>query len=617
MNYQESAMNKIIPLLAIVLFVTGCQTKSSFFAAKSMTATSQQWPGNPGGADPASTQLAAIERKLSNIEEQLAAARNASPRGVRHPPRRNNQLQLTSHLQPDSSGPAIERDSSAPPPPTLTAPMLKFKDDKSGKTPDDKKAGEKKEDDEKADSKQPEQLDPIIVAATLPAPGSATPVLPSLLYQAATSNPEVSAARSKARALLQRAPQVASLDDPVFSTTVFVERVETAAGPQEAVFSLSQKLPWSGKLNARGEAAGHQAQAAFAELAGVELRIREETKLAYYELFYVQQAEKAYRELQVPLKDLIEIIVARYEGNDAAVGRESILQAETRLDALEVALAQLTERKSKAIARLSKAVHRPATELEGIVALACNTATPAAAAELIARIDNQHPDLSARRSEVNRDRWLRTLACEDYYPDLNLGVSMVSIADGGLSPVSTGEDAFALTLGFNLPVRNARRAAAVREATARITESARRYDNQLADLRTRVYQWREEITAHDKVLKILNDRVIRNADETFELSVAGYQVDRVTFQQLIENYETLLRYRIERITRTAQREQAMARLERAMGISAAAFTCSPPTPVPVKGSGAKPANSKKDEESMKSKKDDKPMAIKLPIRRVR
>jgi len=424
----------------------------------------------------------------------------------------------------------------------------------------------------------------------------ATPELPTLLHQAATANPEISAARNKARALMQRPPQVASLDDPVFSTTVFVvERVETAAGAQEGVFTLSQKFPWSGKLEARGEAAGHQAQAAFAELAGVELRVREEVKLAYYDLFYVQQADKIYRDLRQPLKDLIEVIVARYETNDAAVGRETVLQAETRLDALQITLAQLTSSRSKAIARLSKAVNLPANQLETLLATPCYTPTPADSNELISRIEDQHPDLAARRSEVRRDRWLRVLACEDYKPDVTLGVSMVSIANQGISPVTNGEDAFALNLSFNLPVRNARRVAAVREATARITESSRRFDNQLAELRSRVYQWREEVAAHDKVLKILNDRVISNAKETFELSVEAYQVDRVTFQQLIANYETLLRYQIEQLTRLTQREQAIARLERAMGISAAAFTCSPvpantrprPLPTPDKPAQAK------------------------------
>ena len=501
-------------------------------------------------------------------------------------------------------------------PPIGLDPPSRDEDENGAKKPDkeaDKKDATGKNGD--ADAAKPGEKEKSKRAEKAAPPGEliqavAQPKLPVLLHQAATANPEISAARNKARALMQRPPQVASLDDPVFSTTVFVvERVETAAGAQEGVFTLSQKFPWSGKLEARGEAAGHQAQAAFAELAGVELRIREEVKLAYYDLFYVQQADKIYRDLQQPLKDLLEVIVARYETNDAAVGRETILQAETRLDALQITLAQLTGNRSQAIARLSKAVNLPAAQLETILATPCYTPTPADSRELISRIEDQHPDLAARRSEVRRDRWLRVLACEDYKPDVTLGVSMVSIANQGISPVTNGEDAFALNLSFNLPVRNARRAAAVREATARITESARRFDNQLAELRSRVYQWREEVAAHDKVLEILNQRVISNAKETFELSVEAYQVDRVTFQQLISNYETLLRYQIERLTRLTQREQAIARLERAMGISAAAFTCSPtpphalPKPLnnkPHSSTPDKPVDSNKDK-TMKKK----------------
>ncbi len=525
-------------------------------------------------------------------ESQTTAYRPAEPQPRAVQPNAGTGVKTAAFYQPAGEEPKFL------PPLGLDPPR---KEDDAKKT--DKEAVDKKDDIGDADAKPGDKERPSGASKgeTIP-PGElvqavAKSELPTLLHQAATANPEISAARNKARALMQRPPQVASLDDPVFSTTVFVvERVETAAGAQEGVFTLSQKFPWSGKLEARGEAAGHQAQAAFAELAGVELRIREEVKLAYYDLFYVQQADKIYRDLQQPLEDLIKVIVARYETNDAAVGRETVLQAETRLDALQVTLAQLTSSRSKAIARLSKAVNLPASQLETLLATPCYTPTPANSSELISRIEDQHPDLAARRSEVRRDRWLRVLACEDYKPDVTLGVSMVSIANQGISPVTNGEDAFALNLSFNLPVRNARRAAAVREATARITESARRFDNQLAELRSRVYQWREEVEAHDKVLEILNDRVISNAKETFELSVEAYQVDRVTFQQLIANYETLLRYQIEQLTRLTQREQAIARLERAMGISAAAFTCSPvpanSRPKPLNRTPDKPAEPK-------------------------
>jgi len=45
----------------------------------------------------------------------------------------------------------------------------------------------------------------------------------------------------------------------------------------------------------------------------------------------------------------------------------------------------------------------------------------------------------------------------------------------------------------------------------------------------------------------------------------AYRVDRITFPQLIENYKTLLRARIDYHHRLAQREQSLAMLEQTVG----------------------------------------------------
>lgn len=50
---------------------------------------------------------------------------------------------------------------------------------------------------------------------------------------------------------------------------------------------------------------------------------------------------------------------------------------------------------------------------------------------------------------------------------------------------------------------------------------------------------------------------------------------RITFQQLIENYKTLLRHRIEYHRRLAQRAQAIATLERAVGCAITTWPIDP------------------------------------------
>jgi len=50
-----------------------------------------------------------------------------------------------------------------------------------------------------------------------------------------------------------------------------------------------------------------------------------------------------------------------------------------------------------------------------------------------------------------------------------------------------------------------------------------------------------------------------------DLSIEAYRVDRITFQQLIDNYKTLLRHRLDYYRRLSQRQQTLATLERTVG----------------------------------------------------
>ncbi len=390
-----------------------------------------------------------------------------------------------------------------------------------------------------------------------------------LVAYAVANNPEIAAARSKAEGLLWRVPQARSLDDPMLTTTVFLESIQTAAGPQDAMLSLSQKLPWFGKLTARGEIAYRDAQVAFAELANVELGVVEQVKLAYYELYFVDQAIFVYRGLEPKIKDVISSTNSRYETNDPKVGLESVLQAEVTLHKLQITLAELEQARLKAVARLAKALHVPQGQALEIQTQLYRTTLPQQVDTLVAMVEYCHPQLEARRQAYARDDWSIALAQKNYWPDVNFGFNWNAIGSSGLSPVANGDDAYSLMVGVNLPVYRGKREAAVQEAQYRTWQSAHQYEATRDTLRAQVEQLHAQAIGHDRVLRILSEDIIRKAEQTFDLSIEAYRVDRIEFQQLIDNYENLLRFRVAHYLRTVRREQAIAQLERAVGCAVA------------------------------------------------
>jgi len=295
---------------------------------------------------------------------------------------------------------------------------------------------------------QPENSDPL---GLLHGP---VPVAVLVQYGLA-NNPEIQAARYRARALGARVPQAASLPDPALMTNVFLESIQTAAGPQEVAMNLSQQFPWFGKLALRSE-------------------------VAYYEGI----ADKAR---------------------------------------LLVELAQSCQ-----------------------------------------------PELRARSRELCRDRASAELACRNYWPDPTVSFQWYDIGSQGLSQAATGEDAYALGVGMNLPLHRKRLDAAVRESQYNTARSAQQVAASRDQFRAEVQSLYAQFSQHDQMLEILGSEIVPAAAQTLDLSIEAYRVGRLDFQQLIGNYRSLLKYRIDYHKREAMREQAVASIERAVGCDIAA-----------------------------------------------
>ncbi len=190
---------------------------------------------------------------------------------------------------------------------------------------------------------------------------------------------------------------------------------------------------------------------------------------------------------------------------------------------------------------------------------------PRSADVLVALIDECQPKLDALRREMNGDQAAIALANKNYYPDVTLGFNWQAIRSTGLSAVATGDDAYSLLVGVNLPFYKQKLDAGLREAQFKAAHTAQQYEATWAEVRAEVQTLHAQAVEHDRIVKILNDDILPKSEQTLDLSIEAYRVDRITFQQLIDNYKTLLRHRLDYFRRLSQREQTLATLERAVG----------------------------------------------------
>lgn len=407
---------------------------------------------------------------------------------------------------------------------------------------------------------------PAPAAAAVPpiATGLSGPQLvEQLIPIALAQNPEVQAARKRLEAAGHQVPVAASLPDPMLGATSFPAPVQTAAGQQEFALALSQKLPYYKKLQTASCAAESQANVARAQLATVELATIEQVQVAYYELYYLQQANEITKIEQQELTRIRDAANSRYKAN--LTSQQDVLRAELELSNTANELIRLRQQLESAQARLARVLHvSPQTELQAVDKLSPEEA-PRDLAWLEQRAVAARPELHVQLAALTRDRQKAQLARLQSVPDLTLAATWIDVSTAGISPVSNGNDSVLLTAGINLPLYRTRIDSSVKSMEAQAVATAREYDalrdgtlEQVADLFARAQSQQD-------MLLLLREDILPKAKQTYEVSSSAYSVGEVDFLQLIDNFRQLLRYELSYSRLEASLRQTLAELERLVG----------------------------------------------------
>lgn len=381
--------------------------------------------------------------------------------------------------------------------------------------------------------------------------------------RALNQNAEIQAARKRMEALAHKVPVAASLPDPMLTVTAQPEPVQTAAGQQEALISVSQKFVGRDRLGARAAIAESKTNVARAELAAVELATIAEVKRAYYELYYLQQATAITESDQKLLVEIREVAMTRYETNKAS--QQDVLRADLEISGADQQLIGLRQQLASTRAKLARLLHvSPQSELAALGTLADQSA-PEDLELLQALAITARPELHAQLAALQRDRCSLELARLDYKPELTLGATWIDVAENGISPVANGRDAFLVSAGVNLPLYRKRLDSGVRSAEAQAVATARRYDS----LRDRTLEQVSDLFAkarsQEELLLLFREDILPKSRQTLEASMRAYNVGEVDFLTLIDSWRQMLRYEVNYRRTEASLRQSIAELERVVG----------------------------------------------------
>lgn len=419
-------------------------------------------------------------------------------------------------------------------------------------------------------SRPPASADALVrVAAAASPQADASPSAPfegqaelrveALVEAVLARNPTLAQMVAAWQAASARYPQVTSLDDPQFGAFMGPASVGSKDVDFAYRLEVSQKVPWRGKLALRGENALAEARAAENDVQDARLQLVESARAAFADYYLVGRALAVNEEAQQLLAEFRENAQARYRTGQAP--QQDVLQADVEIGRQRERQLTLERMKQVAIARLNTLMHLPTGSP---LPPPPNEIGPSAGLpdvrELQAQALARRPDLRALADRALAEEASLRLAQKEYYPDLDLMAAHDAFwqrPEEDLRPQ--------IGVRLNLPVRTARRHAAVAEAQARVAQRQAELARQTDQVNLQVEEAYHLVRESEKALRLYDDTILPAARENVKAAIAAYTTGRVPFLSLLEAQRNLITLRERSYETTTDVFRRRATLERVVG----------------------------------------------------
>ena len=393
--------------------------------------------------------------------------------------------------------------------------------------------------------------------------------LRDLAIQVLQRNPRIAAAVAQARAARLVAPQAKALPDPMLGATAYASSPETRVGPQTFTGTISQKLPWSGKLGLKEKAALERADALEAQVEARRLELVTDTRRLYYDLAFLDAWSKVVESDRATLDHYEELARTRYA---SGVGIEQAvvkIQAEITKD--DARLLEIASRRAGLVAELNALRDEPqATPVAGPTVPDYGEITIDRAA-LRDRALALRPEMRRAGFEIARAETGIAIARKEYKPDLTLGATYTWVGPRGdaagiaAPPPDNGKDIFAISASINLPIHRGRLKAGVEEAAELRRAADEGERDVVTDIDRSLGELTERVALTWKQLRLLRDVLGIQADQSLRSAEAGYTAGTLGSLDLLDAERVLLEVRTAIERTRADYAIAVARLEGAVG----------------------------------------------------
>ncbi|MDD5035092.1 MAG: TolC family protein [Methylococcaceae bacterium] len=396
--------------------------------------------------------------------------------------------------------------------------------------------------------------------------GDETFTLEQAVEKALADNPGLAEIKARAEAMAAVPPQKAALPDPMLNFDLLNLPVRSFDLRKEDMtmmeVGISQTFPFPGKLGLQEKLAEQEALAAADSVEEGRLRLVREVRKAWWGLFFYDRALNVIDESEKFFQQLVDIAQAKYRAGQGM--QQEVLLAQLELSKLKDERLELIGMRHSQTAQLNALLSQEAQALVQIPAEARFESPALSEAGLQEKARHTSPAFARHLKMLEAAQTKVDLAKRDFYPDLTVGAAYA--ARQNTPNGETRSDFASIRLSMNLPIYAAQKQAkAVDQRRSELLQERYSLQDEHQRIQAEIASRTAEYQHARERLNLFEHEIIPQARQTVDSLLAGYQVGRSTFSDLLRVQLSLFRYQTQYWQALVRTQQILAELSANIG----------------------------------------------------
>jgi outer membrane protein TolC len=409
----------------------------------------------------------------------------------------------------------------------------------------------------------------IVSMTSRPAYAEDSPLLKSLVQEALSQNPALSAMRMGVESAFLREPQAAALPDPMLMlgfTNEGFDRYTVGDMPMSRYeVGVSQMFPYPGKLGLKGELSKTETQRRMHALDAARLKTEARVKSLYYDIRRIDKSRKLTALKLQYLSLLEDTVMALYSTGRRDVADVLMVQTDRymameRAEMLSGELKVMEADLLMAIGR-GQTIGAPESSSENLEArLSAEpelSPTPFnhAAEQLKNLALSASYELLAARKTVDASGVMVRVQKLEAYPDFTVSASYEPRFSAMLPDVGS------IRVSFPIPVfYGSKQKQAILESKSEAARMQKEYDDAALKIVQELSANLARIKASDAIMALYRAGLVAKAKLSMETSIAAYKSGSMPVESIIKSINALIDYEDKYAESLTLRQKAIAEI---------------------------------------------------------